>query len=150
MSIHSRPERPPGVHTGSTLEEETGDVPQLLEQSYDNSGRRGIRRATGGGRAPLPDRPSTRTGSVQHRGDPIMTAIQTETPGVASRHDWLTARKALLQQEKELTYRREGVAQARRQLPRVRMEKDYTFDSTSGPVGLADLFHGRSQLIVYH
>jgi predicted dithiol-disulfide oxidoreductase (DUF899 family) len=79
-----------------------------------------------------------------------MTAIQTETPRVASRAEWLTARKALLQQEKELTYRREEIARARRHLPRVRVEKDYTFDSTDGPVRLADLFQGRSQLLVYH
>ena len=79
-----------------------------------------------------------------------MTTIQTDAPRVASRDEWLAARKALLQQEKELTYRREEIAQARRQLPRVRVEKDYTFDSTNGPVRLADLFQGRSQLIVYH
>ena len=79
-----------------------------------------------------------------------MTAIQTDAPHAVSRDEWLTARKALLQKEKELTYLREELAQARRQLPRVRVEKDYTFDSTSGPVRLADLFQGRSQLIVYH
>jgi predicted dithiol-disulfide oxidoreductase (DUF899 family) len=79
-----------------------------------------------------------------------MTAIQTESPRTASRDEWLTARKALLQQEKHLTYLREEVAEARRQLPRVRVKKDYTFDSANGPVRLADLFQGRSQLIVYH
>src|SRR5918996_2259015 len=79
-----------------------------------------------------------------------MTAIRNDAPRVGSRAEWLTARKALLQREKELTYLREEVAEARRQLPRVRVEKDYTFDSTSGPVRLADLFEGRSQLIVYH
>ena len=79
-----------------------------------------------------------------------MTAIQTEAPRVVSRTEWLTARKALLQQEKELTYRREEIAQARRQLPRVLLEKDYVFDSQDGPVRLADLFLGRSQLLVYH
>jgi len=79
-----------------------------------------------------------------------MTAIQTETPRVVSRDEWLTARKALLQQEKELTYLREEVAQTRRQLPRVRVDKDYTFDTINGPGRLADLFQGRSQLIVYH
>jgi predicted dithiol-disulfide oxidoreductase (DUF899 family) len=78
-----------------------------------------------------------------------MTAIQAETPTV-SRAEWLTARKALLQQEKELTYRREEVARARRQLPRVRVEKEYTFAGKHGPVTLADLFQGRSQLLVYH
>jgi predicted dithiol-disulfide oxidoreductase (DUF899 family) len=79
-----------------------------------------------------------------------MTAVQTEAPRTASRDEWLTARKALLQKEKELTYLREELAEARRQLPRVRVEKDYTFDSANGPVRLADLFQGRSQLIVYH
>jgi predicted dithiol-disulfide oxidoreductase (DUF899 family) len=79
-----------------------------------------------------------------------MTAIQTETPRVVSRAEWLTARRALLQQEKELTYRREEIARARRELPRVRINKTYTFDSKDGPVTLADLFHGRSQLLVYH
>jgi predicted dithiol-disulfide oxidoreductase (DUF899 family) len=79
-----------------------------------------------------------------------MTATQTETSRTVSQAEWLTARKALLQQEKELTYFREEVAQARRQLPRVLVEKDYTFDSAKGPVRLADLFQGRSQLIVYH
>ena len=79
-----------------------------------------------------------------------MTAIQTETPRVVSREEWLTARQALLHQEKNLTYLREEVAQARRQLPRVRVDKDYTFDSPDGPVRLADLFQGRSQLLVYH
>ena len=79
-----------------------------------------------------------------------MTATQAEMPRVASRAEWLTARKALLRQEKDLTYQREEVARARRQLPRVRVEKDYVFDSTNGPVRLADLFGGRSQLLVYH
>ena len=79
-----------------------------------------------------------------------MTTIQTETPRVASRAEWLTARKALLRQEKDLTYLREVVAQARRQLPRVPVEQDYTFESPAGPVRLADLFQGRSQLLVYH
>jgi len=79
-----------------------------------------------------------------------MTATQTLAPRTVSRDEWLTARKALLQQEKELTYRREEIARARRQLPRVLVEKDYVFDSRHGPVSLADLFQGRSQLLVYH
>lgn len=79
-----------------------------------------------------------------------MTTIKTEAPRVASRAEWLTARKALLQGEKELTYRREEVARARRELPRVQVEKDYTFEGKDGAVTLADLFQGRSQLLVYH
>jgi predicted dithiol-disulfide oxidoreductase (DUF899 family) len=79
-----------------------------------------------------------------------MTTIQSEAPRVVSREEWLTARKALLQQEKELTYLREDVARARRQLPRVRVDKTYTFARQDGQVTLADLFQGRSQLVVYH
>ena len=79
-----------------------------------------------------------------------MTTIQTDAPRVASREEWLTARRALLKQEKELTYLREKVAQARRQLPRVRLNKTYTFAGKDGPVTLAALFQGRSQLLVYH
>ena len=79
-----------------------------------------------------------------------MTAIQTDGARVASRAEWLTARKALLQREKELTYLREEIAQARRELPRVRVDKTYTFAGTNGSVTLADLFQGRSQLLVYH
>jgi predicted dithiol-disulfide oxidoreductase (DUF899 family) len=79
-----------------------------------------------------------------------MTTIQTETSRVASRAEWLTARKTLLRQEKDLTYLREVIAQARRALPKVRVEKDYVFDSTNGPVRLADLFESGSQLLVYH
>ena len=79
-----------------------------------------------------------------------MTTIQIDAPRVVSRDEWLTARKALLQREKELTYLREEIAQARRELPRVRVEKEYTFHSKDGPTHLADLFQGRSQLLVYH
>ena len=79
-----------------------------------------------------------------------MTTIQTDAPRVASRDEWLTARRALLKQEKELTYLREKVAQARRQLPRVRIDKTYTFAGKDGPATLAALFQGRSQLLVYH
>ncbi len=79
-----------------------------------------------------------------------MTAIQTDGPRVVSRDEWLTARKALLQREKELTYLREEVAQARRQLPRVRVDQAYTFAGPNGPIALADLFESRSQLLVYH
>jgi predicted dithiol-disulfide oxidoreductase (DUF899 family) len=79
-----------------------------------------------------------------------MTATKTEAPRVASRDEWLASRKALLQQEKELTYRREEIAQSRRELPRVVVDKDYVFASKDGTVRLADLFQGRSQLLVYH
>ena len=69
---------------------------------------------------------------------------------VVSRDDWLKARIALLAEEKELTRRSDALAQQRQQLPWVRIDKDYAFDTDDGRASLAGLFKGRSQLIVYH
>ena len=69
---------------------------------------------------------------------------------IVSREEWLAARKAHLANEKELTRRRDALSAERRALPRVRIEKDYTFEGWDGELSLADLFAGRSQLIVYH
>jgi predicted dithiol-disulfide oxidoreductase (DUF899 family) len=69
---------------------------------------------------------------------------------VASREEWLKERLELLKAEKELTRRSDEVAERRRTLPWVRIEKDYVFDTPSGKASLSDLFSGRSQLIVYH
>jgi predicted dithiol-disulfide oxidoreductase (DUF899 family) len=71
-------------------------------------------------------------------------------PKVVSREEWLTARKALLAQEKELTRHKDDVDRQRRALPWVRVEKPYAFDAPRGTVTLADLFDGKSQLVVYH
>src|SRR6266542_3037252 len=71
-------------------------------------------------------------------------------PKVVSREEWLAARKKLLAKEKQLTRERDAVAAERRQLPWVKVEKNYVFDSAGGKKTLADLFDGRSQLIVYH
>lgn len=71
-------------------------------------------------------------------------------PEVVSRTEWLTARKALLKQEKELTRARDAVAAARRRLPMVKIDKDYRFESPQGALKLIDLFDGRQQLIAYH
>src|SRR5262244_364951 len=71
-------------------------------------------------------------------------------PRIAAREEWLGARKQLLAKEKELTRQRDAVAAERRQLPWVKVEKNYVFDSPSGKGSLADLFEGRSQLIIYH
>jgi predicted dithiol-disulfide oxidoreductase (DUF899 family) len=66
-------------------------------------------------------------------------------------HDaWIEARTALLAREKEFTRLRDELSQARRDLPWEPVEKDYVFDAPDGPRSLADLFAGRSQLIVYH
>jgi predicted dithiol-disulfide oxidoreductase (DUF899 family) len=71
-------------------------------------------------------------------------------PTVVSEDQWLAARKELLREEKELTRLRDRLAAKRRELPWIKVAKAYTFDSPSGPVSLAELFNGRSQLAVYH
>jgi predicted dithiol-disulfide oxidoreductase (DUF899 family) len=68
----------------------------------------------------------------------------------ATRDEWLDARLELLKAEKELTRAGDALARQRRELPWVRVDKDYVFDTESGEAALADLFRGRSQLIVYH
>ena len=67
---------------------------------------------------------------------------------VVSRQQWLAERQQLLVEEKEFTRRRDALAETRRALPWVRVEKDYEFESPAGRVKLADLFRGRSQLWV--
>ena len=67
-----------------------------------------------------------------------------------TREEWRTARLELLAAEKELTHRSDEVAQRRQALPWVRIEKPYRFDTDEGSATLADLFKGRSQLMIYH
>jgi len=67
-----------------------------------------------------------------------------------TRKEWLTARLDLLQAEKELTRRSDELARRRQELPWVRIDKEYRFDTDEGSASLADLFRGRSQLLVYH
>src|SRR5262245_44947497 len=74
-----------------------------------------------------------------------MTAHKTGT-----REQWLAARLELLQAEKALTHRSDELAQNRQALPWVRTDKEYRFDTEEGSASLADLFRGRSQLLVYH
>jgi predicted dithiol-disulfide oxidoreductase (DUF899 family) len=69
---------------------------------------------------------------------------------VVSQTEWLVARKDLLTREKEFTRERDALSAARRALPMVRIDKEYVFDGPDGKETLADLFDGRSQLIVYH
>jgi predicted dithiol-disulfide oxidoreductase (DUF899 family) len=69
---------------------------------------------------------------------------------VVSREEWLEARKRLLAREKEFTHLKDQLAQARRELPWVRMDKPYVFQGPNGEESLADLFAGKSQLLVYH
>jgi predicted dithiol-disulfide oxidoreductase (DUF899 family) len=67
-----------------------------------------------------------------------------------TREEWLAARLELLKAEKEHTRRGDELARRRQELPWVRIDKDYRFQTDAGSAGLADLFRGRSQLLVYH
>jgi predicted dithiol-disulfide oxidoreductase (DUF899 family) len=69
---------------------------------------------------------------------------------VGTREEWLAARIELLEREKELTHRSDELAQQRRQLPWVPVGQEYSFKTDEGTQSLADLFDGRSQLLVYH
>jgi predicted dithiol-disulfide oxidoreductase (DUF899 family) len=67
-----------------------------------------------------------------------------------TREEWLTARLALLEAEKDLTRRSDALAEQRQELPWVRIDKAYRFETEKGNASLADLFRGRSQLLIYH
>ena len=71
-------------------------------------------------------------------------------PTIVSRDEWLIARKAFLAKEKDFTKARDALNAERRSLPMVKIEKDYTFDGSSGKASLLDLFEGRRQLIIYY
>jgi len=72
------------------------------------------------------------------------------THRTGTRAEWLAARLELLKAEKELTRRSDELAKRRQDLPWVRIDKDYRFETDDGGASLADLFRGRSQLLVYH
>src|ERR1700722_1781857 len=69
---------------------------------------------------------------------------------VVSQQEWLAARKELLTAEKEFTRQRDALSARRRELPWVKLEKNYIFEGPNGKVPLADLFRDKSQLIIYH
>ena len=82
--------------------------------------------------------------------EPKTNTSELNPSKVVSRDEWLIARKDLLTREKELTRLRDEVSRHRRELPWVKIDKDYVFDGPDGKETLADLLDGRSQLIVYH
>src|SRR6266481_5749494 len=84
------------------------------------------------------------------KGESIMNKSQIEHPKVVGRAEWLEARRELLKKEKDLMRQKDAVSAERRMLPWVKVEKEYVFDTAGGKKTLADLFEGRSQLIVYH
>jgi predicted dithiol-disulfide oxidoreductase (DUF899 family) len=69
---------------------------------------------------------------------------------IVSQAEWLAARKALLAKEKEFTRTRDALSAQRRELPWVKVDESYVFDTPDGPRSLADLFGGNSQLLIYH
>jgi predicted dithiol-disulfide oxidoreductase (DUF899 family) len=69
---------------------------------------------------------------------------------VGTREEWLAARKELLEREKEHTRRSDDLARQRQELPWMRIDKEYRFEADEGTASLADLFRGRSQLLIYH
>jgi len=80
----------------------------------------------------------------------IKTVRGVENRKVVSKKEWLAARKKLLVKEKQFSRLRDRLIQERRKLPWVKVEKDYVFEGPKGKAALADLFRGKSQLIVYH
>ena len=79
-----------------------------------------------------------------------MATHMTTKHTTGTREEWLAARLELLKAEKDLTHRSDEVARRRQELPWVRIDKEYRFDTDEGHASLADLFKGRSQLLVYH
>jgi predicted dithiol-disulfide oxidoreductase (DUF899 family) len=69
---------------------------------------------------------------------------------IGTREDWLAARLGLFEAERELTLRGDELTRRRQELPWVRVDKDYQFETDEGQASLADLFRGRSQLLIYH
>jgi predicted dithiol-disulfide oxidoreductase (DUF899 family) len=73
----------------------------------------------------------------------------TAKPAIVSAEEWQQARDELLKAEKEITRAQDALAARRRRLPMVRFDNGYTFDTSTGPVTLLDLFESRNQLVVY-
>jgi predicted dithiol-disulfide oxidoreductase (DUF899 family) len=87
---------------------------------------------------------------TQAKGEMKMSTNTIEKPKIVSRAEWLAARRELLAREKKLTREYDEVRALRRELPWMKLEKNYLFDGPNGKETLADLFAGRSQLIVRH
>src|SRR5215831_8280518 len=130
--------------------------PHLRPEVAARQGRH--RRAAGAGdrRARTRDRHRALAGPRTHAAANAANDVTTRrrqamtSHKTGTREEWLTARLELLQAEKELTRRGDELARLRRELPWVRIDKEYRFETDEGKASLADLFRGRSQLLVYH
>lgn len=80
----------------------------------------------------------------------IITSHETTNHAVVTEKEWIAARKDLLRKEKEFTRHRDELSRLRRELPWVKVTQNYIFDGPNGKETLADLFGGKSQLIIYH
>jgi predicted dithiol-disulfide oxidoreductase (DUF899 family) len=83
-------------------------------------------------------------------GNELQEKREATSHKTGTRSEWLAARRELLVAEKELTRRSDEIARQRQELPWVRIDKEYRFETEEGSASLADLFRGRSQLLVYH
>src|SRR5260370_20426829 len=86
-------------------------------------------------------------------GQVVVTTRRRETMTnhkIGTREEWLAARLELLEAEKALTRQSDELARRRQELPWVWIDKEYRFETDEGPASLADLFRGRSQLLIYH
>jgi predicted dithiol-disulfide oxidoreductase (DUF899 family) len=136
-----------------SLESPTDYVSDLPLQSCSNCHGRDLHDRLGGTRLAEHARSERRQGVRQTnlaKTQSSMNNIELDHPITVSRDKWLIARKAHLEREKALTRLRDQVAAERRELPWVRIEKEYLFDAPSGKVTLADLFDGRRQLFIKH
>src|ERR1700731_4170605 len=79
-----------------------------------------------------------------------MNSVPKAFPKIVTAGEWQRAHDELLAKEKALTHARDALAAERRQLPMAKVEKQYTFEGSSGPVSLLDLFEDRPQLLLYH
>jgi predicted dithiol-disulfide oxidoreductase (DUF899 family) len=133
----------------------------MHDERGSGDSRRGIdRRAHGAGRKSSSSEENPRKQGFQSKGartmstatttDTIEKSTSTPVTKVVPRAEWLAARKELLIKEKEFTRLRDELSRQRREMPWVKVEKGYQFKGPDGPTTLADLFDGRSQLVVYH
>src|SRR6202048_1140590 len=88
--------------------------------------------------------------ATQYKYPPMISEVMMENHKVVSHQEWLAARRQLLAEEKDFTRLRDRLSRQRRDLPWVRVDKDYVFEGPAGRETLAQLFDGKHQLAVYH